>query len=99
MRETCFLADIAKALNMRTRTIYREGRWKQMIEQDGMPPPVSKIGRPRFDVLAINAWLGRNHPHAPKIGRAANDTAPPSAPQTVTEHQDYLRRVYGRQSA
>lgn len=97
-RETVDLSYIAQSLGVSVRRLYRGRRWQTMIAREGMPRPVSAIGRPRFDKLAIDAWIGRDHPLAPRLP-AANDTAPLTVPQTIDQERAYLRAVYGRSRA
>jgi hypothetical protein len=98
VRDAYSLADIARMLGRRRAWIYRNERWKTMIEKEGMPAPMTGQGFPRFHKPSIDAWLGRNHPLAPKA-RVANDSAPLATPQTDAEHQAFLHQVYGRRSA
>jgi hypothetical protein len=67
--------------------------WQLMIERDGMPPPISRVGAPTFERNLMEAWFKRNDPAKPKP--AANDAAPVTR-NTADEWDRALEHEYAR---
>lgn len=89
----CYTAyELADMLDISVDRFY-EIRERLHAEQ-GMPRSVS-IGRLRFPKVAIEAWLNRDHPTAPRR-RPDNDPVPLPEPQSDQEHRDHFRRAYAR---
>lgn len=97
-RSTMSLAEIAGELGHDAEWISRRNssgrrRWQCLIEQEGMPAPLSSQGHPRFDRASFFAWKGRHHPLAPK--GHANDAAAIPAPASDAAARRHLAEVYG----
>lgn len=89
----CYTAnDVADMLDISLDRFY-EIRVK-LHEQQGMPRSVS-TGRLKFPKVAIEAWLNRDHPNAPRR-RPDNDPVAIDFPQSDDEYRDHLRRAYAR---
>lgn len=62
---------------------------------DGMPAPISAVGKMTWERAGFDAWLHRHDPRYPKQ-RPANDITAPAAPRNDAEWNEFLRAHYGQ---
>lgn len=67
------LAELAARLGRSRDWLYRHRN--RLHADDGLPPPLTRGGRPMWDRASIEAWLTRHHPARP--AQAANDSVRP----------------------
>lgn len=86
-------AEIAQRLGVSLDTFYKNR--SRYSEQDGMPYPISRVGRPAYERSGIEAWLTRNDPRRPPA--AANDAVPIPDAFSDDEHRARLAAAYAPQ--
>lgn len=86
-------AEIAERLGVSLDTFYKNRcRYSQC---DGMPHPISRIGRPAYERTGMEDWLTRHDPRRPPA--PANDPMPMPDPSTDEEHRARLAAAYAPQ--
>lgn len=91
-RGTLTAAELADTIGVSIGTLYRQHRRWQA--EDGLPAPITRGGRLRWDRASVAAWLGRHHPLAPRRA-PANSSAPPVVPASTEDWRTHLASVYG----
>lgn len=87
------LAELAARLGHHPRWLTRDGEKNlQVLLAAGMPPPLSPVGRRRWDRRRIEAWLARDRP---VVGRPANDEFETAPAETVAQERRELQMIYG----
>ncbi|MGX9389791.1 hypothetical protein ACWX0K_10805 [Nitrobacteraceae bacterium UC4446_H13] len=92
-------AEIARRMGVSLDVFYRRREQYRMI--DGMPAPLSRVGRPKWDRAGMEIWLTRFDPRRPQHLVAANDTEASLVPDPAAdeEHRARLRRAYAPQTS
>lgn len=85
-------AEVAERLGVGVDRFYKNRERYRLV--DGMPPPISRVGRMAWDRAGMEAWLTRNDPRRPKA--AANDSIAPPMPNTDAEWNAFLRQHRGQ---
>jgi predicted DNA-binding transcriptional regulator AlpA len=83
-------ADVAKRCGMSIAQFYRHRA--KMHARDGMPQPISSVGRPAWERSGMEAWLNRHHPL--RTPPAANDAGERPAPASEEDWRRHLHDVY-----
>lgn len=78
-------AEIARRMGVSLDVFYRRREQYRML--DGMPPPLSRVGQPKWDRTSMEIWLTRFDPRRPQSMVAANDADAPLAPATSEERR------------
>jgi predicted DNA-binding transcriptional regulator AlpA len=86
-----YAPEIAGRLGVGVDRFYKNRERYRMI--DGMPQPISTIGRMAWDRAGMEAWLTRHDPRRPKI--IANDAIAPPQPHADGEWNQFLHQHYG----
>jgi hypothetical protein len=87
-----FASEVARRIGVTLDTFYKNREKYRLV--DGMPAPISRVGRMAWDRAGMEAWLTRNDPRRPRNLRAANDAIAPPMPNSDAEWSDFLHRHY-----
>ncbi|MBN8995920.1 MAG: hypothetical protein J0H94_11905 [Rhizobiales bacterium] len=91
MTPTVAVPELAERLGHRADWLYRKGRLDRLYAE-GMPRPISHVGRPQWERSTIEAWLQRHHPLMPK--GPANDLRATPAPANDDAWAKHLAEAY-----